>query len=180
MSAVEHAATGAPVAMREGNPRLMRFLLAAFVLAAIGVGYVARTVTLATEEVAALSDDVRADSARTVDSPPPAVTGWAPGANVPAAPEPATWSSTPAPAPAWSSESFPVARPNPYDVPGDPSASMVGIAPRAPRARAAMLRQRVFTDNDLLATRGQDLSTPPAPQPESARDADDDDSDDDD
>jgi hypothetical protein len=67
--------------------------------------------------------------------------------------------------PNWSSTSFPVARPNPYDVPGDPNASMVGIAPRAPRVRAAMTRQRVFTDDDLLETRGSGWSTPPTPEP---------------
>jgi hypothetical protein len=69
-------------------------------------------------------------------------------------PDPApAWSSNPSPT--WSSESFPVERVNPYDVPGDPNASMVGIAPREPRVRAAMAKQRVFTDDDLLATRGR-------------------------
>lgn len=155
-SASLRAAAAAPVrsagvARARGRP-MMRFVLAAGVIAAIAVGLIVRTVFRATSEVSALSEDVRADSARTVSAPPPPpVSGWYPGANVPV--EPAT-------APRWSSESFAVARPNPYDVPGDPNASMVGIAPRAPRARAAMLRQRVFTDNDLLATRGGAWSTP--------------------
>jgi hypothetical protein len=128
----------------------MRFVLAAGVIAAIAVGLIVRTVFRATLEVPAISEDVRADSARTVSAPPPPVSGWYPGANVPVEPDTA---------PAWSTESFPVVRPNPYDVPGDPNASMVGIAPRPPRARAAMLRQRVFTENDLLATR--DAGSPP-------------------
>lgn len=134
---------------------MMRYLLAGGVLVAIAVGFIAHTVLRATQEVGALTEDVRADSARTVNTaPPPPVSGWSPGANVPVEPG----------APRWSSESFPVARPNPYDVPGDPSASMVGIAPRSPRVRAAVARQRVFTENDLLATRGAGWSTP-APEP---------------
>jgi hypothetical protein len=131
----------------------MRFVLAAGVIAAIAVGLIVRTVFRATLEVPVVSEDVRADSARTVSAPPPPVSGWYPGANVPAPPEAAPGASIPS-VPSWSASSFPVARPNPYDVPGDPSASMVGIAPRSPRVRAAMARQRVFTDDDLLATRG--------------------------
>jgi len=163
-----------------GSPRVMRFVLAAGVMAASAVGLIVRTVFRATLEVPAISDDVRADSARTVDVPPPPVSGWSPGAGVPAAPDTAaTWSSDSAPS--WSSQSFPVERVNPYDVPGDPNASMVGIAPRAARARAAMARKRVFTDNDLLATREGSWSAPaPPPQPASPKQADDDDGDDDD
>jgi hypothetical protein len=133
---------------------MMRFVLAAGVMAAIAVGLILHTVFRATSEVSALSDDVRADSARTVSAPaPPPVSGWYPGANVPVEPDTA---------PSWSSDSFPVARPNPYDVPGDPNASMVGIAPSSPRVRAAMRKQRVFTDQDLLATRGGAWASPPA------------------
>lgn len=138
---------------RPGNTRLTRFLLAAGVMAAIVAGLFVRTVFKATLEVPPVTEDVRADSAReAVAPPPPPVTGWYPGANVPVEPDTA---------PTWSSTSFPVARPNPYDVPGDPSASMVGIAPSAPRVRAAMARKRVFTDDDLLATRGGAWSAPP-------------------
>jgi len=154
------AATAAPPAgvARPGNRRTMRFVLAAGVIAALALGLIVRTVVQATSEVSALSEDVRADSARTASAPPPPVSGWYPGANVP---EPA-----PAPAQTWSSTSFEVARPNPYDVPGDPATSMVGIAPSAPRVRAATARKRVFTDDDLLATRGGAWSTPtPAPDP---------------
>jgi hypothetical protein len=138
-----------------GSPRMMRLVLAAGVIAAIAAGLIVRTVFRATLEVPVISDDVRADSARTVDAPPPPppVSGWYPGANVPVAPETVpAWSNNSAPT--WSSDSFPVERVNPYDVPGDPNASMVGIAPRAPRDRAALLQKRVFTENDLLATRG--------------------------
>lgn len=158
-SASLHAAPAtvpAAGAGRSGNTRMMRFLLAAGVIAAIGVGLIVHTVFRATLEVTPISEDVRADSARTVSAPPPPpVSGWYPGANVPVEPDRA---------PSWSSDSFPVARANPYDVPGDPNASMVGIAPRAPRVRAAMARQRVFTDDDLLETRGAGWSAPPAPE----------------
>ncbi len=129
-----------------------RLLLAAGAIALIAAGLAIRTVVRATQEASVISGEVRADGAGAV-LPPPAISGWTPGAGLPAAPDapPAPSSSA---APSWSSESFPVATTNPYDVPGDPNASMVGIAPRAPRARAAMLQKRVFTDNDLLATRG--------------------------
>jgi len=160
---VRPAAGGA----QSGNPRLMRFLLAAGVIAAIAAGLVVRTVFRATLEVQDISEDVRADTARTILAPPPPpVSGWVPGANVPVEPDPApSWSSDSGPS--WSSDSFPVARVNPYDVPGDPNASMVGIAPRAPRDRAAMARRRVFTDDDLLQTRG--WSTPPTPDEDRGR-----------
>jgi hypothetical protein len=153
-----------------GSPRMMRFVLAAGVIAAIAAGLIVRTVFRATLEVPPISEDIRADSARTVDAPPPppSVAGWYPGANVPVAPDPAPPSSSNS-APSWSSGSFPVARPNPYDVPGDPNASMVGIAPRPPRVRAAMARQGVFTEQDLLATRGAGWSTPPAPEGDRSR-----------
>lgn len=175
-------ATSAAGWARQGSPRLMRFLLAAGVIAALAVGLIVRTVFRATLEVAPISEDVRADSARTVSAPPPPpVSGWYPGANVPVAPDATGQAEVgfQAGTGSWSSSSFPVERANPYDVPGDPNASMVGIAPRAPRARAAMLRRRVFTDNDLLATRGGAWSAP-APAPVRTADADDDDSDDDD
>jgi hypothetical protein len=150
------AAPGAARAARPGSTRMMRFVLAAGVVAAIAVGLIVRTVFRATLEVPAISEDVRADSARTVAAPPPPpVSGWYPGGNVPVEPDTA---------PRWSSDSFRVARPNPYDVPGDPNASMVGIAPRAPRVRAARARQRVFTDDDLLETREAGWSTLPAPE----------------
>src|SRR5688572_24445040 len=54
-----------------GNPRLMRFLLAAGVIAAIAAGLVVRTVFRATLEVQDISEAVRADSARTVLPPQP-------------------------------------------------------------------------------------------------------------
>ena len=154
---LDEAATGAEPLVYTALPdnrRMMRFLLAAGVIAALAAGLVVRTVFRATLEVPEISQDVRADSARTVSAPPPPVSGWVPGATVPVEPDPA---------PRWSSTSFPVARPNPYDVPGDPSASMVGIAPSPPRVRAAMARKRVFTEDDLLATRGG--PTPPPPEP---------------
>ena len=154
---LDAAATGAePLVYRAlpDNRRMMRFVLAAGVIAAIAVGLVVRTVFRATLEVPEISQDVRADSARTVSAPPPPVSGWVPGATVPVEPEAAPGASTTS-VPSWSASAFPVARPNPYDVPGDPGASMVGIAPRSPQARAAMARQGVFTDDDLLATRGR-------------------------
>ena len=145
------ASQTAPVRQRSSG--LMRFLLAAGVIAALGVGFMVRTLFQATGEVAAVSEDVRADGAGTATAPvapPPAVSGWYPGANVPVEPDTA---------PTWSSGSSPVARPNPYDVPGDPNASMVGIAPSSPPVRTAVSRKRVFTEQDLLATRGSVWST---------------------
>jgi len=164
---LDAVAAGAPRTgpARQRNGGLTRLLLAAGVIAALGVGFMVRTLFQATGEVAAVSEDVRADSAGTVTAPvapPPAVSGWYPGANVPVEPDTA---------PTWSSGSSPVARPNPYDVPGDPNASMVGIAPSSPRVRSATNRKRVFTEQDLLATRGSVWSTP-APEPaRSAREA---------
>jgi hypothetical protein len=155
LDATATGAAPAAITTPTGNPRMMRFLLAAGVMAAIAAGLIVRTVFRATLEVPEISQDVRADGARTVSAPPPPVSGWVPGATVPVEPDPA---------PTWSSTSFPVARPNPYDVPGDPSASMVGIAPSPPRVRAAMARKRVFTEEDLLGTRG--WSTPPPPEPQ--------------
>lgn len=134
------------------NNRLMRFLLVAGVLAAIGVGLLVRNVFKTTLDMAAVSDDVRADSARTTDqkpAPPPPVSGWYPGANVPVEPDTA---------PSWPTASIPTARMNPYDVPGDPDESMVGIAPSPPGVRAEVNRRRVFTEEDLLATRGGGLA----------------------
>jgi hypothetical protein len=149
-------ATGAPrtaAAAAPGNKRLTRFLLAAGVMAAVIVGLMVRSMLA---EMPEATEDVRADSVRTLDAPapPPPVSGWYPGANVPVEPDTApTWS-------AQGAASFPVARPNPYDVPGDPNASMVGIAPSSPRVRAALNRKKVFTEQDLLATRGSAWSTP--------------------
>jgi hypothetical protein len=140
--------------VRQGNGGLARFLMAAGVIAALGVGFMVRTLFQATGEVAAVSEDVRADGVGTVGAPvapPPAVSGWYPGANVPVEPDTA---------PVWPSGSVPAARPNPYDVPGDPNASMVGIAPSSPPVRAAVNRKRVFTEQDLLATRGSVWSRP--------------------
>jgi hypothetical protein len=131
----------------EGGSR--RLLLAAGAIALIAAGLVILTVVRATQEASVISGEVRADGAGPV-LPPPAISGWSPAAAVPAEPDPAPPS---APVPGWSSESFPVATTNPYDVPGDPNASMVGIAPSAPRVRKAIGGKRVFTEEDLLATR---------------------------
>lgn len=139
-----------PMVMGPRPGRVKRYVLAAGVVAAIAAGFMVRAVVQATREVPALSEDVHADSTAAVAAPPAPVSGWAPGGSVPVEPEPA-YAAAAARVPAWSADSFPVARPNPYDVPGDPSASMVGIAPRA---QAAMAGRRSFTDDDLLATRG--------------------------
>jgi hypothetical protein len=154
---LDAVAAGAPrtVPARARSGGLSRFLLAAAVIAALGVGFMVRTLFEATGEVAAVSEDVRADGAGTVTAPvapPPAVSGWYPGANVPVEPDTApTWPS---------GGTLPVARPNPYDVPGDPNSSMVGIAPSSsPRVRSATNGKRVFTEQDLLATRGSVWST---------------------
>jgi hypothetical protein len=185
------AATGYPTyaAPAAGSKRL---LLAAGAIALIAAGLAIRTVVRATQEASVISEDARADSAGPV-LPPPPISGWSPGAGAPAEPDPAParWStslprpasvpvssvpvssvpvptgpsSPSAPAPSGSDDSLPVARPNPYDVPGDPNTSMVGIAPRAPRAGEAMARKRVFTEQDLLETRGAGWSAPPAPEP---------------
>jgi hypothetical protein len=135
--------------------RVTRYVLAAGVVAAIAAGFMVRAVVQATHEVPALSEDVHADEAAPV-LPPPPISGWTPGGGVPVEPMPQT--STP---PAWTPSAFPVARPMPSDAPvvadapGDPGASMVGIAPRASRARAAVAGRRSFTDDDLLATRSE-------------------------
>ena len=79
-SASLHAAPAtvpAAGAGRSGNTRMMRFLLAAGVIAAIGVGLIVHTVFRATLEVTPISEDVRADSARTVSAPPPPPEGLA-------------------------------------------------------------------------------------------------------
>lgn len=143
------------MAPRPAPSRVSRYLLAAGVVAAIAAGFMVHAVVQATHEVPALSEDVHAAEAATV-LPPPPVSGWTPGGSAPVDPEPAPPTPT---APAWTSSAFPVARPMPSDMPvvaeapGDPAASMVGIAPRAPRARAAVAGRRSFTDDDLLATR---------------------------
>lgn len=163
LDAYASSAPRAAAAATPGHKRLMRFLLAAGVMAAVIVGLMVRSMLADMPEA---TEDVRADSARTMDAPapPPPVSGWYPGANVPVEPDTApAWSSQPAAGTGtagWSTGSFPVARPNPYDVPGDPDASMVGIAPSSPRVRAALNRKKVFTEQDLLATRGSVWSTP--------------------
>jgi hypothetical protein len=132
-------------------------VLAAGVVLALAAGFMVHAVVRATHEVPALSEDVRADNPPVAAVPPPAVSGWVPGAGATVEPDAA---------PAWSSGAFPVARANPYDVPGDPSTSMVGIAPRAPRERAAVARQRTFTNDDLLETRDSAWTRhAPAPEP---------------
>ena len=158
MDAALVGGTGSAVAPRPRSTRMMRYLLPAFLIAALAAGLVLRTVYRATREASAVSEDVRADGARASTTTPPApppVSGWYPGANV---------SVEPDTAPTWAGDTLPSARKNPHDVPGDPNASMVGIAPRAPRARAPVRGQRVFTENDLLATRGTSWSTP-TPEP---------------
>ncbi len=150
-----------------GNPRILRFLLAAGMVAALGAGLLVRSMLAEVPD----ESEVRADSAGTAvaaPAPAPPVSGWTPGSGVTAErPAPAAWSrsATAPPAPAWSATSFPVARPNPYDVPGDPNESMVGIAPSAPAVRAAKNRRRVYTEEDLIATRGG-AWTAPTPAPE--------------
>ena len=66
-----------PAETGTGNRRLMRFLLAGGVLAAVGAGLMVRSMLNAPIDGAALSDEVRADGARTVDAtpvpPPPPV-----------------------------------------------------------------------------------------------------------
>ena len=147
-----------------GRSAAARYVLAAGLVLALAAGFMIHQVVRATHEVPTLTEDVHADNAPAVVTPPPAVSGWVPGGSAPAV-EPDT-------APAWSPSSFPVARPNPYDVPGDPSTSMVGIAPHAPRERAALARKHAFTNDDLLATRGSVWSTPSsAPAPAPAADA---------
>ena len=140
-----------------GRSGAMRYVLAAGLVLALAAGFMVHAMVQATHEVPALTEDVHADNAPAVVAPPPAVSGWAPGGSVAVAPAPAAVPATPT---AWSSGSFPVARPIPNDVPADPATSMVGIAPRAPRARAAVARQHAFTDDDLVQTRGASWSTP--------------------
>jgi hypothetical protein len=138
---------------------MMRFLLAAGLVLAIGAFLVVRSVffnsSLAEPAEASDTRDQPAPPATApVELPPPPVSGWVPGG---AGTTPTTTiadAST-----SWSTTSFPVARPNPYDVPGEPGQSMVGIAPRtsqASKARAAAAaRGHVFTEADLVATRGE-------------------------
>ncbi len=145
-----------PVKAAATRPRssALRYVLAAGVVLALAAGFMIHSLVRATREVPVLTDDVRADNP---PAPPPAVSGWVPGGSAPVV--------APEAAPALSSGSFPVARPNPYAVPGDPGSSMVGIAPRAPRARVAVARQQAFTNDDLLETRDAGRS---APEPDQA------------
>ena len=148
------AATGPGRATATTPPRssklLMRVVLAAALVAAIGVGVVIRNMLA---EVPDVSEDVRADAAAAgAPAPPPPVSGWYPGADVPVEPDTApSWSSTPIPAP----------RPTPDAVPAEPGTGMVGIAPSAPADRAATRGKSTFTEEDLQATRGGGRPTPP-------------------
>jgi hypothetical protein len=138
----------------------MRFLLATGLVLAIGAGLVVRSVFFNSSlaEPAEASDTPRdaiaPPATAPVELPPPPVSGWVPGGTGTA--PPATLADAGA---SWSTATFPVAQPNPYDVPGDPSQGMVGIAPRtsqASKARAAAAaRGHVFTEADLVATRGE-------------------------
>ena len=53
--------------------------------------------------------------------------------------------------------------------PSDPATSMVGIAPRAPRARAAVTRQKTFTNDDLVGTRDSNWTAPATEPPSGPR-----------
>ena len=165
-AAKQFAAAGYPVPAQQ-HVVVQPAMLAAGVAAALGAGLLVRAMLAEVPD----ESEVRADSAGTAvaaPAPAPPVSGWAPGSGVTAEePAPAAWSrsATTPPAPAWSATSFPVARPNPYDVPGDPNESMVGIAPSAPAVRAAKNRRRVYTEEDLIATRGG-AWTAPTPAPE--------------
>jgi hypothetical protein len=147
---------------RAASPRALRLLLAGGVIAAIGAGLVVRSVFDATLEEPSVSADARTADPQPAPVapplPPPIVSGWVPGGSAPAASDAQAASG-------WSSESFAVARPNPYDIPGDPSQSMVGIAPKPARARAALAGKRTFTNDDLLGTRGPDTPPPPTEPP---------------
>jgi hypothetical protein len=158
------AATGPGTAAATSPPRstklLVPFVLAAAIVAAIGVGVVIRNILA---EIPDVSEDVRADSARAADAPapPPPVSGWYPGASAPVEPDTApAWSSTPVPA---------APRPNTDDVPADPGSAVVGIAPSPPRVRAEVNSRRVLTEEDLRATRGGPRSTPPPASEDVAR-----------
>src|SRR5687767_10803716 len=66
---MDAAATAAPQMANSpasGNPRLMRYLLAGGVLAAIGAGLVVRSMLAVVPDV---SEDLRADTAGTLDAP---------------------------------------------------------------------------------------------------------------
>ena len=152
---------------RAGSDPFMRMLLIGGLLAAIGAGLVVRSILNASLESPVLSEEqVQAAEAEapveTAPAPPPEVTGWTPGSVAPVA--------EPAVAPAWSTSSFPVA---PVEPPSDPSTSMVGIAPRESPIRDAARRGKVFTNDDLVGTRGPDspapamapAAPPPAPEP---------------
>lgn len=137
---------------RAARQRAKRYVVAAGVVVALAAGFMLHALLRATHEVPALTDDVHAANAPAVAAPPPTVAGWVPGGSAPVV--------EPVAAPAPSSASLPVARPNPYDVPAEPGTSMVGIAPRAPRARAEATRRQAFTNDDLVGTRGSQWSTP--------------------
>jgi hypothetical protein len=141
--------------------------VAAAIVFAAAAGFMLHALVRATHEVPVLNEDVHADNPPTAVVPPPAVSGWTPGGTAAPAAAPET-----TPAPAWSSTSFPAARPMPIETPSDPATSMVGIAPRAPRARAAVTRQKTFTNDDLVGTRDSSW-TAPAPEPQSGPRSDD-------
>ena len=69
-----------------GNPRVMRFILAGGVVAAVAALLVVRSMLA---EVPDVTEDVRADSATAAEAPapPPPVSGWTPGGGVAAEPE---------------------------------------------------------------------------------------------
>jgi hypothetical protein len=157
---MRHASSiAAPGPARARSTPLMRMLLIGGLVAAIAAGLVVRSVFHPTLEDPGVAD-VRADERpmAAAQAPPPEVTGWVPGGSAGAV-------AAAAPAAAdWSTATFPVARPNPYDVPGDPSQSMVGIAPNAGAVRRAAARHHVFTNDDLIGTRGGAYAAP-APEP---------------
>jgi hypothetical protein len=159
---------------RGGSDPLMRMLLIGGLLAAIGAGLVVRSILNASFESPVLSEEqVQAADAvapgEEAAAPPPEVTGWTPGSVAPVA--------EPAAPPAWSTSTFPVA---PVEAPSDPNTSMVGIAPSASPVREAAKRGHVFTNDDLVGTRGPDTpapamesaAPPPAPEPTPGRSGD--------
>lgn len=161
---------GAPMVTARAHARpsdrnpMLRMLLIGGLLAAIAAGLVVRGILNASLDSPLLGEDeVRAAETESAAAgpaiPPPQVTGWTPGASAPAA------ATAEAPPPAWSSSSFPVA---PVEPPSDPSTSMVGIAPSTPatsRVRQAVRQGHVFTNDDLLSTRGPDTPAPAAAAP---------------
>jgi hypothetical protein len=161
---LDPASYGRPVprAAKRRPSSARRYIVAAAIVFAAAAGFMLHAVVRATHEVPALTEDVHADNPPAAVVPPPAVSGWTPGGSAAPAPEATA-------APAWSSSNFPVARPMPIEPPSDPSTSMVGIAPRAPRARAAVTRQKTFTNDDLVETRDSNWTAPAAETPTAPR-----------